>query len=222
MSILSYGTPDTQAALDGLRNLEQMEWIVIPFLVLVFYIYITEIQKARKSGNWDVIICGLTLFGMDFVNETWNGWIAWFTQSQAFWTTPGPTALRVMVGWNVEIIFMFLISGLVYGKTISEDKKEKIMGINNRWFWAIGYAVFCVFIEIILNIGGLLTWVYPFWNRSFAGVWLIFFFGYFHFYVACILVLKIKSMKKRLMVIGCIYGVAIVMNVIAGIAGWLY
>jgi len=29
-------------------------------------------------------------------------------------------------------------------------------------------------------------------------------------------------MKKRLIVIGCIYGVAIVMNVIAGIAGWLY
>ncbi|MBA7549562.1 hypothetical protein ES705_42051 [subsurface metagenome] len=35
-----------------------MGWIVIPFLVLIFYIYITEIQKARKSGNWDVIICG--------------------------------------------------------------------------------------------------------------------------------------------------------------------
>ncbi|MHA1512283.1 MAG: hypothetical protein ACTSRX_11270, partial [Promethearchaeota archaeon] len=59
----------------------------------------------------------------------------------AFWTTPGPTALRVMVGWNVEIIFMVLISGLVYGKTISEDKKEKIMGINNRWFFSIFTAL---------------------------------------------------------------------------------
>lgn len=222
MTNLSYGTPDTQAALNGLRDLEQMGWVVIPFLVLIFYIYITEIQKARKSGNWDVIICGLTLFGMDFFNETWNGWVCWLTQSQAFWTTPGPTVLRVMVGWNVEIIFMFLISGLVYGKTISENESDKILGLSNRWFWAIGYAVFCVFIEIILNIAGMLTWTYPFWNRTFAGIWLIFFFGYFHFYVACILVLKIKSMKKRLIAIGCIYGVAIIMNVIAGILGWVY
>ena len=217
-----YGSADTQTALVGLRDLTEMGWIVIPLLALVFYIYVTEIQKARKSGNWDVIICGLTLFGMDFFNETWNGWVAWLTQDQAFWTTPGPTALRVMVGWNVEIIFMFLISGIIYGKTISEDKNEKIMGINNRWFWGLGYAVFCVVIEIFLNIGGLLTWVYPFWNRTFGGVWLIFLFGYFHFYVACILVLKIKSMKKRLVVIGIIYTIPIIMNIFAGISGWVY
>jgi len=220
--MLIYGTSDTVAALDGLRDLTQMGWIVIPLLALVIYVYVTEIQKARKSGNWDIIICGLTLFGMDFINETWNGWVAWFTHKQAFWTTPGPTALRVMVGWNAEIIFMFAISGIVYAKTISENEDDKIFGIPNRWFWAIGYSAFAVFIEIILNIGGLLTWYYPFWNRSFAGVWLIFFFGYFHFYCACILVLKIKSMKKRLIVIGCIYGVAIIMNVIAGISGWVY
>ncbi len=72
----SYGSADTRAALDGLRDLTEMGWIVIPLLVLLFYIYVTEIQKARKSGNWDVITCGLVLFGMDFFNETWNGWVA--------------------------------------------------------------------------------------------------------------------------------------------------
>jgi hypothetical protein len=45
--------------------------------------------------------------GVDFFNETWNGWVMHFTQRSAFWTTPGETALRVMVGWNIEIIFMF-------------------------------------------------------------------------------------------------------------------
>jgi hypothetical protein len=117
---------------------------------------------------------------------------------------------------------MFLISGIIFGKTISEDPDEKILGINNRWFWGLSYAIFCVIIEIFLNIGGMLTWTYSFWNLSFAGVWLIFLFGYFHFYIACILVLKIKSMKKRLIAIGCIYGVAIIMNVIAGLLGWYY
>ncbi|MGA2381419.1 MAG: hypothetical protein ABSG85_19135 [Spirochaetia bacterium] len=27
-------------------------------------------RKARSSGNWDPVLAGLTLFGMDFFNET--------------------------------------------------------------------------------------------------------------------------------------------------------
>ena len=98
-------TPASQMALDGLRDLTTLKWYVIPLLAIVFYIYTVEIQKARRSGNWDAIYAGLTLFGMDFISETWNGWAFHFTQHSAFWTTPGPTALRTMVGWNIEIMF---------------------------------------------------------------------------------------------------------------------
>ena len=101
-------------------------------------------------------------------------------------------------------------------------RKKKILGLPNQWFYAIVLAAFCVFIEVLLNIGGLLTWVYPFWERSFVGVWLIFFIGYFHFYVACILVMKIKDVKKQFLAIGGIFMVAIIMNIIAAITGMLY
>jgi hypothetical protein len=127
------------------------------------------------------------------------------------------------VGWNIEIMFMFAISGMIYYNSLSEEKEDKILGLPNRWFWAIGYALFCVFVECLLNMGGLLVWEYPWWNRSFWGVWLIFFFGYFHFYVAIIIVIAMKSDKSKIITIAAIYAVAILMNVFGlGIMGWLY
>jgi len=215
-------TQATLNALTGLRDLTSLEWYVIPLLAIVFYIYAIELKKARTTGNWDIISCGLTVFGMDFFNETWNGWVMVLTNRSAFWTTPGETALRVMVGWNIEIIFMFLINGIVFAYMLEKDEKKRILGIPNRWFYAVVLAAFCVIIEVLLNVANVLIWEYPFWNRSFGGVWLIFLIGYFHFYVACILILKIKNLKKSFMAIGAIYSVAILMNIIAAIAGWVY
>ena len=216
-------TEASRMALQGMRDFSMLEWYVIPLLAIVFYIYTSEMRKARLSGNWDAIFAGLTIFGMDFFNETWNGWIFYLTQRSALWTTPGKTALRTMVGWNIEIMFMSAIAGLIYYNTLSPDKKEKILGVPNRWFWAIGYAAFCVFVECILNKGGHLVWEYPFWYRSFGGVWLIFLFGYLHFYVAVILVLSLKTTKNKIIAVSTIYAVAILMNILAfGILGWYY
>ena len=216
-------TEASRQALQGMRDFSMLEWYVIPLLAIVFYVYTNEIRKARLSGNWDAVFAGLTLFGMDFFNETWNGWVFYLTQRSAVWTTPGKTALRTMMGWNIEIMFMFAIAGIIYYNTLSPEKKEKILGLPNRWFWAIGYAAFCVFVECVLNFGGHLVWEYPFWNRSFGGVWLIFLFGYFHFYVAVIWVLGMKTNKRKVIAISAIYGLAILMNVLAfGILGWYY
>jgi hypothetical protein len=210
-------------ALSGLWDFAMLKWYVIPLLAIVFYIYTKEMKEARRSGNWDALIAGLTLFGMDFFNETWNGWVLVLTGRSAFWTTPGDTALRTMVGWNIEIMFMFALSGIIFYNTLSADPKEKILGIPNRWFWAIGYSVFCVFVEVLLNLGGLLVWEYPFWNRSFGGIWLIFLIGYFHFYVAVILVLSIRKMSKRVLAVSLIYAVPILMNIVARtLLGWRY
>jgi hypothetical protein len=216
-------TPASQMALKGLRDLSTLQWYVIPLLALVFYVYTNEMKKARATGNWDAIFAGLTVFGMDFINETWNGWVFHLTQHSALWTTPGETALRTMVGWNIEIMFMFAISGIIYYNTLSEDKKAKILGIPDRWFWAIGYAAFCVFVECLLNKGGHLVWEYEWWNRSFRGLWLIFLFGYFHFYVAAIVVLSLKSMKAKIISVSALYSIAILANIIGlGILGWVY
>jgi hypothetical protein len=216
-------THASELALDNLRNLSTLEWYVIPLLVIVFYIYSIETKKARASGNWDAIYAGLTLFGMDFINETWNGWIFHFTQHSAFWTTPGKTALRTMIGWNIEIMFMFAILGIVYYNTLSVDKKEKILGLPNQWFWAIAYSALCVFIECLLNIGGHLVWEYPWWHRSFGGIWLIFLIGYFHFFVAIIIVLSLKTHKTRIITVSSLYTVALAANIVClRFLGWVY
>jgi hypothetical protein len=216
-------TEASMRALQGLRDLSTLKWYVIPLLAIVIYIYAREIKKARRGGNWDAVFAGLTLFGMDFINETWNGWVLHLTGRSALWTTPGETALRTMVGWNIEIMFMFAIAGIIYYHTLSERGEERVLGIPNRWFWAIAYSIFCVFVEILLNIGGLLVWEYPFWNRSFAGVWLIFLIGYFHFFVAIILVLSLKSKRSKTIAVGSLYALAVVMNVVTrGFLGWVY
>ena len=64
---------------------------------------------------------------------------------------------------------------------------------------------------------------YPFWNLSFGGIWLIFLIGYFHFYVAVILVIGMKTNLRKILAISLSYSVPIIMNVIAkGIFHWAY
>jgi len=216
-------TAATQQALCGLRDLSMLKWYIIPLMALVFYVYTREIKEARQTKNWNAVFAGLTIFGVDFFNETWNGWVMYLTQRSALWTTPGDTALRTMVGWNIEIMFMFLLVGVIYYHTLSESTKEKILGIPEKWFWAIGYTIFCVFIECVLNIGGHLVWEYPFWNLSFKGIGLIFLIGYFHFFCFAILVISLKTIKSKLITLGIIYAVPIVMNILAfGFWGWRY
>jgi hypothetical protein len=216
-------TAATQQALSGLRDLSMIKWYIIPLLAIVVYIYTREIKEAQKTKDWNAVLAGLTIFGVDFFNETWNGWVMYLTQRSAFWTTPGDTALRTLVGWNIEIMFMFLLLGIIYYHTLSESKKTKLLGLPEKWFWAIGFSVFCVFIECILNIGGQLVWEYPFWYLSFKGVWLIFFFGYFHFFCFAILVISLKTMRAKLTTVGIIYAVPVLMNIAAlGFWGWRY
>jgi len=215
-------TQATIQALQGLRDLSMIKWYVIPLLAIIFYIYTREMKEARTSGNWNAIFAGLTIFGVDFFNETWNGWVMHLTQRSAVWTTPGDTALRTMVGWNIEIMFMFSILGIIFYHTLT-GKNIKILGIPEQWFWAIGYSAFCVFVECLLNVGGHLVWEYEYWRLSFKGVWLIFLFGYFHFFFFANIVIGLSTIKKKIIAVGIIYAVPIIMNIIAlGFLGWMY
>ena len=215
-------TEATLQAFNGLRDLSMIKWYIIPIMAIVFYIYTKEIKLAKQSGNWDAVFSGAAIFGVDFFNESWNGWVLHFTQRSAFWTTPGDTALRTMVGWNIEIMFMFTLLGIIFYNTLTENKKVKILGIPEMWFWAIGYSIFCVFVECLLNIGGHLVWEYPFWYLSLKGIPLIFLIGYFHFFCAAIWVITRKTMKAKISILVFIYAVPIIMNVIAFASGWTY
>ena len=52
-------TQASQAALKGLWDLTMIRWYVIPLLAIVISIYVTEMKKARETGNWDAIFAGL-------------------------------------------------------------------------------------------------------------------------------------------------------------------
>lgn len=208
-----------QQALEILRDPAQFQWYVIPLLAIVMYIYVSEINSRR----WNVVFCGLAFWGADWVNEILNSIFFHVNGFAPLWGAPGDTAYLILAGLNIEIMFMFAISGIIYANTISEDRRERILGIPNWWFWAIGYSVFCVFVEVLLNMGGLLVWEYPFWHRSFQGVWLIFFFGYFHFYVAALLVIGMKTIRAKAITVAALYAIAITANIFGmGIMGWVY
>jgi len=216
-------TPASELALQGLRDLSTIKWYVIPLLAIVFYIYTSEIQKARAARNWDAIFAGATLFGVDFLFETINGWIFHLSGHSALWTTPGETALRTTVGWNIEIMFMFSIAGIIYYNTLSRERDKKILGIPNRLFWSVSYAAFCVFVECILNMGDHLIWEYPFWKLSAAGVLPIFFAAYLPLFLSPMLVIGLRKNEMKTVAVCGVYSLAAILNIIAfGLLGWRY
>ncbi|MFX1304482.1 MAG: hypothetical protein ACFFBV_10955 [Promethearchaeota archaeon] len=201
----------TQASLDALGKLRtlnpELGWYIIPLLALVLYIYGVEIKKARETGNWSTVFAGLTILGLDLINEIWNGLVFAFTNYSAFWTTPGASAYIILIGWNIEIAFMFSIAGIIFAKFLPDDKNKKLLGLPNRWAYAIGFALFCVIVEIFLNLGNYLIWAYPWWN--WYNPILIFLIGYFYFFVGAFYVYDLPDRKSKTRVVGIIYAIGI-------------
>ena len=215
-------TDATIQSLNGLRDFSTIKWYIIPLLAIICLIYAKEINKAREHRDWNPVFAALTVFGLDFFNETWNGWVLAITGRSAVWTAPGDTAFRVTVGWNIEIIFMFLIAGFIYYYMLSKNKDKKFLKINEKWWVALILTGVCVAVECILNYGGQLIWEYALWNRTWAGIWTLFIFGYFIFFAGAATIISFKKTKSKLIMLGVIYAVPIIMNIISLIVGWVY
>jgi len=216
-------TESARLALVGLRDLTTLEWYVVPLLALLFYVYVVEIRESRRTGNWDPVIAGATIFCADFVNESINGWIFSISGYSALWLAPGPTALRTLVGWNVEIMFMFAIVGIIYCKSVDEDPAAKVFGLPNRWFWALFYSAVSVVVELALNKGGLLVWDYRWWNHGLFEVLPIFVFGYLWFYLAAKFAIERRTLRAKVLVPATLFAVAVTLNVVGlGLLGWNY
>ena len=162
-------------ALEILRDGSQFSWYVIPLLLIVMYLYTFEIDR----GNWNRVLAGLAFWGMDWFNEIWNSLLFHFSGFAPAWGAPDDTAFLIFIGLNIEICFMFAITGLMATLALPKDKNMKIMGINNRLFIASIFSIMSVGVEMILNSIGALTWDWPWWNRD--APWLIFLFGYMPF-----------------------------------------
>lgn len=191
-------TESAQQALSVLRNSETFQWYVIPLFALVVYVYAVEVERR----NWSLVFAGLAFWGMDWFNEIWNGLVFHFTNRAPVWGTPGDSAYVLLIGLNIEICFMFAISGIAFGKMLPADKKQKVLGIPNRLFFAVAGSVFCVFVEVLLNLAGALTWDYSFWNIG--APWLIFFVGYLPFFLVSFWVHDMECVKRQALTTGAI------------------
>jgi len=209
-------TEAASRALGILRDGSQFQWYVIPLFAFVVYVYAVEVERR----NWNLFFAGLAFWGMDWFNEIWNSLVFHFTQNAPVWGAPGQTAYLILIGLNIEISFMFAIAGITFAKMLPADKKQKVFGIPNRLFFAIFGSAFCVFVEILLNQIGALTWDYPWWSAR--APWLIFLFGYLHFFLISFWVFDMESIKRQLQVLGVIYSVDVLALLLFGvILGWI-
>ena len=205
-----------QQALNILRDGSLFQGYVIPLFAFVVYVYAVEVERR----NWNLFFAGLAFWGMDWFNEIWNSLVFYFTNQAPVWGAPGQTAYLILIGLNIEISFMFAIAGITFGKMLFPDKKTKLLGIPNRLLFAITGAAFCVFVEILLNSIGALTWEYPWWSAS--APWLIFLIGYLTFFLVSFWVHDMKTIRSKVLTVGAIFGVDILAIIIFGfILNWI-
>ena len=209
-------TESATQALSILRDSSQFSWNIIPLLLIVIYIYFREAEE----GNWSRILAALAFWGMDLFNEIWNSLVFHFSQFAPVWAAPGgDTAFLFLIGLNIEISFMFAITGIAATLALPKDKKMKILGINNRLVFAIVMSIMSVGVEIVLNHIGALTWEWSFWNAQTP--YLIFLIGYMPFYLVCYWVYDMECRKKQITIVASILTFdTIALGSFAGL-GWL-
>ena len=187
---------------------------MIPIFALVVYVYSVEIERR----NWNLVFAGLAFWGMDWINEIWNSLVLHFTGFAPVWGAPGDTAYLILVGLNIEIMFMFAIAGIAFGKMLP-DKSVRILGIPNRIFLAVANSAFCVIVEIWLNSVGALTWDYSWWSASSPIPILL--FGYLHFFLVSYWVYDMKTVRAKAITVGVIFSVAILGLAVFVPLGWI-
>ena len=112
-----------------------------------------------------------------------------------------------------------MIMGISACLMLPEDRKKKILGINNRVLIAVIMTTAAVLVECFLNYSGILTWEWPFWQRRVP--WLLWLIGYLPFFAMAFYVHDRPTVKSALKVDGIILGGDLVLLIAGGIAGWL-
>ncbi len=183
------------SALKILRNPQTtLHWYIIPILLILIY----AISDQAKRKNWNVLLGAVALWGMDLFNEIWNSIVFHATGFAPVWGTPmgvGNTSLLILIGYNIEISMMFAFMGMAACLTLPEDKKKKILGINNRVFFALLFTFLSVCVESYLNYAGLLTWEYGWWSRRCP--WIVFLIGYLPFFSMAFFVHDLPTRKSK-------------------------
>ena len=209
-------TEAAERALSILRDGSQFQWYVIPLFAFVVYVYAVEVERK----NWNLVFAGLAFWGMDWFNEIWNSLVFHFTGRAPVWGAPGQTAYLILIGLNIEICFMFAIAGVTFGKMLPENKKLKVLGIPNRILIAVAGSAFCVFVEVLLNSIGALTWDWSWWDAN--SPWLIFLLGYLTFFLVSFWVHDMETVRQKVAFVSGLFIFDLILILVFGtVLGWL-
>jgi hypothetical protein len=214
--LLATRTDFTLHALRLVRNPHLFKWYAVTLLAFVIYVYANEVER----GRWDVIAAGIAVWLADWFNEIVNALVLKATDRAALWTTTGPTAYQLLIGLNVEIMFMFALAGIVYVKLLSADRANRILGIPNRLAVGLGLSIVSVVVELFLHAAGVFHWEYWWWNTPF--VLLIIVFGYLWFFLYAAWVYDAANARKRWTRLGALATIDLAMGLVFGVGfGWL-
>lgn len=110
-----------------------LKWYIVPLFVIWLFLIVNEIRQKRFS-----VVFGAAAFWLwDVFNETWNAMV-YATTGQPVWgtTAAGGSALQILVGYNIEISFMFFILGMLTCKLLKTSEEYEGQGFfdaNKNW-----------------------------------------------------------------------------------------
>ncbi len=172
----------------SIRHTDNFNWTFIFIFTVVVYIYFTELKHKNDKG----LVAALALYGVHWLYEIANA-IIQSASGYALWTvSPESTSLIILIGVSWELSMMFAVAGLIMSKLLPEDKNLKILGMNNRIFFAILNAAFFSFFEIFLAGTDAFIWTYSWW-----GVIPVFITTYIPFFLAAFLLYDAKKTTQK-------------------------
>jgi len=202
-----WGNSSRRVAADAanahIRNTDHFNWTFIFIFTVVVYIYLTEI----KNKNYRGIASGLALYGVHWLYEIVNA-IIQSGSGYALWTvSPESTSFILLVGVSWELSMMFAVAGLIMSKLLPSNKDVKILGMNNRVFFAVVNAAFFSVFEVFLAGTPAFIWTYSWW-----GTIPVFITTYIPFFLASFLIYDAKE-KTQKVFIASIWAVVFVLLV---------
>ncbi|MGN0744990.1 MAG: hypothetical protein ACI4MZ_06985 [Christensenellales bacterium] len=136
INVLALSNPNTttpQMLEEMLQKPSGLKWYIVPLFVIWLFLIVNEIRQKHYS-----VVFGAAAFWLwDVFNETWNSMV-YATTGQPVWgtTAAGGSALQILIGYNIEISFMFFILGMLTCRLLKTTEGYEGVGFwdgNKNW-----------------------------------------------------------------------------------------